>query len=583
MADRTFVYEATPIKRLNLEEQSPSGKHGAVQRQRSRSEGDTEVLGPRFAANQTVRLPRPSLGERSGRRELPEVTRFLTRSWEAILESDRENKEGLKRISGVVKPRTLRRRSRSLGDADGASLANRWGSLLGGAPSSAKRTPRGRSLSEADSPVLKRNQTFPSFFGRGDESSSRGRRHSTGEWKPGSEGEGLVQGGADLGGKPGSARLTSLKLAAFDDVLPQSESSEENEPGKARRALAKAGAYLKDAATVTVSAGVWSCGDQLLQHLVFHGTGRSVRQQMQLLMAGKVGGRVSVQTRVPLAIGRDMLANAFSIATFDFLSSRGAPQMVASTAGTFSASAVTVPAWHLSYLLQTGAASTPRQAWDLFIESQGIEGLFSGLVPTVVRSIPTSFVMSGTHAALKRLLAKAKKSDQTNLLDVFLLGAAAGFASSVTSLSIDAVSKSVPTLILKRAPASVVALALERAARHVAAQTLSKGILVGIGTTGLSYVVDDVTGKLLQKLEERVVSPPRGRISTDLKSLAVQRALDHSAGATWQHHDGQDGGHGHADARSPFQMPDVDVMGGHHMHRDFAEAHSLARPIAVAA
>lgn len=71
----------------------------------------------------------------------------------------------------------------------------------------------------------------------------------------------------------------------------------------------------EDAATVTVSAGVWSCGDQLLQHLVFHGTGRSVKQQMQLLLAGKVGGRVSVQTRVPLAVGRDMLANAFSIAT----------------------------------------------------------------------------------------------------------------------------------------------------------------------------------------------------------------------------------------------------------------------------
>lgn len=193
-----------------------------------------------------------------------------------------------------------------------------------------------------------------------------------------------------------------------------------------------------------------------------------------------------------------------------------------------------------------------------------------------------SCLQSGTHAALKRLLAKAKKSDQTNLLDVFVLGAAAGFASSVTTLSIDAVSNSVPTLVLKRAPASVVALALERAARHVVAQTLSKGMLVGIGTTGLSYVVDDVTGKLLQKLEERVVNPPRGRISTDLKSLAVQRALDHSAGATWQHYEGQDGGHSHADARSPFQMPDVDVMGSHHMHRDFAE-HSLARPIAVAA
>lgn len=248
MADRTFVYEATPIKRLDLNEQSPSGRHGAVQRQRSRSEGDSEALGPRFAANQTVNLLRPSLGERSERRELPEVTRFLTRSWEAILESDKENKEGLKRIAKVVKPRTLRRRSRSLGDADGASLAHKWGSLLGGAPSSAKRTPRGRSLSEADSPVLKRNQTFPSFFGRDEESTSRGRRHSTGDWKPGSEGEGLVQRSADRGRVPGSARLTCLKLAAFDDLLPSDESSwgrdGEKEQGKARQALAKAGAYL---------------------------------------------------------------------------------------------------------------------------------------------------------------------------------------------------------------------------------------------------------------------------------------------------------------------------------------------------
>jgi hypothetical protein len=66
---------------------------------------------------------------------------------------------------------------------------------------------------------------------------------------------------------------------------------------------------------VTVTASVWSCGDHLLQHLAFHGTGRSLKQQLQLLLAGKVGGRVSIQTRVPLAVGRDMLANALSIAT----------------------------------------------------------------------------------------------------------------------------------------------------------------------------------------------------------------------------------------------------------------------------
>lgn len=108
------------------------------------------------------------------------------------------------------------------------------------------------------------------------------------------------------------------------------------------------------------------------------------------------------------------------------------------------------------------------------------------------------------------------------------------------------------------------------------------GMLVGIGTTGLSYVVDDVTGKLLQQLEERVANPPRGRISTDLKSLAVQRALDQSAGATWQPHDGQDGGHGYTDVRTSFQMPDVDVMNGHHMYKDFAE-HVVARPIVAAA
>jgi hypothetical protein len=44
--------------------------------------------------------------------------------------------------------------------------------------------------------------------------------------------------------------------------------------------------------------------------------------------------------------------NTFIFRRYDLLSSSGAPQLVASTAGTFAASAVTVPAWHLSYLLK---------------------------------------------------------------------------------------------------------------------------------------------------------------------------------------------------------------------------------------
>jgi hypothetical protein len=141
----------------------------------------------------------------------------------------------------------------------------------------------------------------------------------------------------------------------------------------------------------------------------------------------------------------------------------------------------------------------------------------------------------------------------------------------------------VPTLLLKRAPASVVTLALARAGQQVAAQTFSKGMLVGIGTTGLSYVVDECTGKLLQKLEERAASHRKGRISTDLPSLAIQRAMEQSA-ASWQHQqrsDGQDGPHGHSEVRTSFQLPEVDV-GVHHMHKELAEL-SLGRPIMVAA
>lgn len=141
-----------------------------------------------------------------------------------------------------------------------------------------------------------------------------------------------------------------------------------------------------------------------------------------------------------------------------------------------------------------------------------------------------------------------------------------------------------PILLLKRAPANVVTLALARAGQQVAAQTFSKGMVVGIGTTGLSYVVDECTGKLLQKLEERAASHRRGRISTDLPALAIQRAMEQSAAASWQHQqraDGQDGPHGHSDVRTSFQLPEVDV-GGHHMHKELPEL-SLGRPIMVAA
>jgi hypothetical protein len=253
MADRTFVFEASPTAKPLFTEPL----HGAVQRQRSRSEGDTEAFAPGLVPNH-LSLLSSFAGEESGRNTsevATPVTPFVSRSWDAILASDRDNQSALKKVTRGSGPRGLRRRSRSLGDQNEVNFADKWTSLLEGGASSAKKPPRGRSLSEADSPVLRRNQTFPSFFGREDGSGSQGRRHSTGDWRKASAESGnqvLNPGFAALRAVPRTARLTCLKLAALEEIriLRRSEGKEARDEEKgqktARAILAKAGSYLSE-------------------------------------------------------------------------------------------------------------------------------------------------------------------------------------------------------------------------------------------------------------------------------------------------------------------------------------------------
>lgn len=245
------MFEASPTAKPLF----PEPRYGAVQRQRSRSEGDTEAFAPGLVPNH-LSLLSSFAGEERGRNTAEvstPVTPFVSRSWDAILASDRDNQSSLKRVTRGSGPRGLRRRSRSLGDQNEVNFVDKWTSLLEGGASSAKKPSRGRSLSEADSPVLRRNQTFPSFFGREDGSGSRGRRHSTGDWRKASaesRKQDLNRGFEALGAVPRTARLTSLKLAALEEVrIVRRDERKEGRDGEkgqktARAILAKAGSYL---------------------------------------------------------------------------------------------------------------------------------------------------------------------------------------------------------------------------------------------------------------------------------------------------------------------------------------------------
>lgn len=82
-----------------------------------------------------------------------------------------------------------------------------------------------------------------------------------------------------------------------------------------------------------------------------------------------------------------------AVRSFDFLSSTGAPQVVASTAGTFAASAVTVPAWHLSYLLQV------RRGTASFSYSTFVRCPYTFAIDVGARMLPVALRGSGASRA----------------------------------------------------------------------------------------------------------------------------------------------------------------------------------------
>eukprot|EP00741_Cyanophora_paradoxa_P016548 tig00020927_g15978.t1 len=192
-------------------------------------------------------------------------------------------------------------------------------------------------------------------------------------------------------------------------------------------------------------------------------------------------------------------AAAVKLATFDFLSSRLAPALghahAAVTSGAVAgllACFVYIPTEVVKSQLQHGLyPSGTRQAIKLIARDHGLAGFYRGILPTIARDVPFTFIELPVYRAVQRAwtaakgaTARRKRAQQDaeadapavaprlGALEQFAVGGIAGAVASVVTNPLD-VSK---TMVMTKTAPDV-----PTAFRRVLASDGPRGLLRGVG------------------------------------------------------------------------------------------------------
>eukprot|EP00850_Spirogloea_muscicola_P020953 SM000232S07923 [mRNA] locus=s232:36335:39477:- [translate_table: standard] len=152
--------------------------------------------------------------------------------------------------------------------------------------------------------------------------------------------------------------------------------------------------------------------------------------------------------------------------------SPGLTHVGSASIGTVVASIVRVPADTLKHRVQAYMHANVFEAFKTVVASEGVGGLYRGLLPTLMRDVPEIALQFGVYERMRALVARRRKVEKLTTPEHLVLGAFAGAVAATCTMPLD---------LVKTRQQCGVSMAIPRIFKEVIGERGVTGLFSGLG------------------------------------------------------------------------------------------------------